>query len=1140
MTIKTLFNDNWEFTKQIIGCNIEDILKDDYAWKKIDIPHDWMIYDTAYFGESREGWYKKQFLVNREDGDTNRYLLRFEGVYMDSTVYVNGIKVGEWKYGYSTFEFDITDTLKEGENELLVRAVLQIPNSRWYSGAGIYRNVWLSTVPKVHLTPDGVYISTQKSETVWNVNVESEINFTGSKDVSDETQKAYTIKHTIMDSNGTAIANVKGNTKAQTLSVSSPCLWDIEEPNLYYLKTELLLEGDVIDEQINRFGFRTLRFDVDKGFYLNDRHVKLHGVCQHHDLGTLGTAVNRTALKRQLAILKEMGVNAIRTSHNMCAVELLELADEMGILINAESFDMWEKQKNIYDYARFFKEWVERDVASWIRRDRNHPSINMWCIGNEIYDTHADERGQELTRMLIDLVHRHDPNHNAPVTLGSNYMPWENAQKCADIVKLAGYNYAEKYYSIHHEQHKDWMIYGSETGSVVQSRGIYHFPLSADILSDDDEQCSSLGNSITSWGARSIEKCIIDDRDAEFNAGMFIWSGFDYIGEPTPYHTKSCYFGQVDTAGFKKDSFYMYQAEWTDYRTSPMVHLFPYWDFNEGQIIDVRICSNAPKVELFFNDSSQGIFEIDHVNGQKLVGDWQLPYRRGELRAVAYDENNKVIAEDIQRSFSDAAQIILNTDKKELKADGQDLIFVEISMADQSGYPVQNANNRVDVKVSGAGRLIGLDNGNSTDYESYKGTSRRLFSGKLLAIIAAKTVSGEIQLEVSSAGLPSASLILMAKECAVPIGISANEENAASSTVTEIPIRKLEIISPKGTQLQEDLREVEVELKIYPQDATYDDIAWRVTTVSGVDSNIVSIQPKGRKAVIQALGDGVFYIRATANNGDKKIRMISVLDFQVTGLGTAFFNPYEFVSGSLYGKTFGEIGSGNDRGFATSRDGESGVIFEKLDFGAIGSDEITIPIFELGGKPTEIEIWEGNPNAEGSNLLADVIYNKPSIWNTYQEETYRLKKRLTGITSLAFLLRNKVHIKGFSFTRIEKAYEQLSVLSYNNIYGDSYTIGEDCITGIGNNVTIVFDEMNFGTDGFKKLVVCGRSSIDKNTIHVRFNNAEGEVKQLAEFQYSDQYVEREFNLESVTGVQTVSFVFLPGCKFDFKWFQFTN
>jgi beta-galactosidase len=313
-----------------------------------------------------------------------------------------------------------------------------------------------------------------------------------------------------------------------------------------------------------------------------------------------------------------------------------------------------------------------------------------------------------------------------------------------------------------------------------------------------------------------------------------------------------------------------------------------------------------------------------------------------------------------------------------------------------------------------------------------------------------------------------------------------------------------------------------------------------VTTVSGVDSNIVSIQPKGRKAVIQALGDGVFYIRATANNGDKKIRLISVLDFQVTGLGTAFFNPYEFVSGSLYGKTFGEIGSGNDRGFATSRDGESGVIFEKLDFGAIGSDEITIPIFELGGKPTEIEIWEGNPNAEGSNLLADVIYNKPSIWNTYQEETYRLKKRLTGITSLAFLLRNKVHIKGFSFTRIEKAYEQLSVLSYNNLYGDSYTIGEDCITGIGNNVTIVFDEMNFGTDGFKKLVVCGRSSIDKNTIHVRFNNAEGEVKQLAEFQYSDQYVEREFNLESVTGVQTVSFVFLPGCKFDFKWFQFTN
>lgn len=1141
-----LFNNNWEFTKQIIGCNLHDVIEDDTAWQKVDIPHDWVIYDTANFGESCEGWYRKHFYIDtadclkdETDVNTNCYLIRFEGVYMDSTIYVNGSNVGEWKYGYSTFEFDITDKLIDGENEVLVRVVLQGPNSRWYSGGGIYRNVWLKTVPKIHFASDGIYISTEKSDNVWNVRVESEIDINGLQAMIDLGEKdIYTIRHTILDSNSTVITRVVGSTEAQILSVSSPYLWDIDEPYLYTLKTELFRKGDVIEEKTNRFGFRTIRFDADNGFYLNERLVKLHGVCQHHDLGALGAAVNRTALKRQLLILKEMGVNSIRTSHNMCAVELMELADEMGILINAESFDMWEKPKTTYDYARFFKDWVACDVASWIRRDRNHPCIIMWCIGNEIYDTHAGERGQELTRLLMNLVYRHDPYHNAPVTIGSNYLPWENARKCADIVKLAGYNYAEKYYEPHHDLYKDWMIYGSETGSVVQSRGIYHFPLSAHILFDDDEQCSSLGNSITSWGARSTEKCIADDRDAKFNAGMYIWSGFDYIGEPTPYHTKNSYFGQIDTAGFKKDSFYIYQAEWTDYRTAPMIHLFPYWDFNEGQLIDVRICSNAPRVELFFQDCSQGAFEIDHVNGQKLIIDCQIPYSRGELRAVAYDENNNIIAVDVQRSFSDAVQIILTPDKTQLMADGQDLIFVEISMEDCDGNPVCNANNRVNVKVSGAGRLIGLDNGDSTDYDSYKGTSRRLFSGKLLAIIAAKVAFGEIYMEVSSFGLPSSVMTLMAKECETSIGISAIAENVESSFIAEIPIRRLEIVSHQGTHLYEMLREVEVEVKIHPENATYDDIAWRVTNGSGVDSNIVSIKSNGRKATILALGDGAFYIRATANNGNNKIRLLSVLEYEVTGLGTAFYNPYDFISGSLYSESFGEIGSGNERGVATSRDGESVVVFDKLDFGTFGSDEITIPIFELGSKATQIEIWEGIPRKEGSVLLVDVIYHMPSIWNTYQEVTYRLTKRLTGITSIAFLLRDKVHIKGFSFRKLKKAYEQLSVLSHTRLYGDTYKVGEDSITGIGNNVTIAFDEMDFGKKGFRKLVICGHSSIDKNTIHVRFIGVDGEVKQLAEFTYSDEYVEREFVLESVIGLQSVEFLFLPGCNFDFKWFRF--
>lgn len=1152
MSKRTLFNNNWEFKKQNLGSPLEAVSKDTDAWQKIDIPHDWVIYDTSSFQESCEGWYRKKFYVNlNEDRNREREIggkifLRFEGIYMDSTIFVNGKLTGGWKYGYTTFEVDITDSLQDGENEILVRAVLQIPNSRWYTGGGIYRNVWLKTIPGIHLKSDGIYISTIKKEDTWQVRIESEVVFGKCKILSDDKgnfipESADTanliLRHSIIDQNGIAIASVEGSNNLQYIEVISPNLWDIDKPYLYSLKTELMKEDIIVDEEICPFGFRTIQFKPDSGFYLNDKHIKLHGVCEHHDLGALGAAVNRAAIKRRLMTLKEMGVNAIRTAHNMCAVELMELADEIGFLICSEAFDMWEKPKNAFDYARFFKEYVEADVANWIRRDRNHPCIIMWSIGNEIYDTHADERGQELTHMLMDLVSQHDSNHNAPVTIGSNYMPWENAQKCADIVKLAGFNYAEKYYKAHHEKYKDWIIYGSETGSVVQSRGIYHFPLAADILSDDDEQCSSLGNSITSWGARSTEKCIIDDRDAKFNAGMFIWSGFDYIGEPTPYHTKNSYFGQIDTAGFKKDSFYIYQAEWTDYKKNPMVHIFPYWDFNEGQLIDVRICSNAPKVECFFNGQSQGTFEIDHEKGQKLIGNWQIPYSSGEICAIAYDENNKVIAEDRQHSFTNADKIVLTPDKTELEGDGADLVFVEITMKDRDGYPVCNANNRVFVRVEGAGRLIGLDNGDSTDYDSYKGTSRRLFSGKLLAIIAAGTSSGEIKMEVSSPGLPSAQITLFAKESKVASGISATVGNRESNAGQEIPIRKLEIISSLGRQLSKDLKEIEVEVKVHPENATYDDITWRVTNAKGVDSNIAGILTNGRRAVLKAQGDGIFYVRAMARNGDKKVRLLSVMDFEVTGLGTAYLNPYEFISGSLYSKTIGEIGSGNERGVATARDGESIIVFDKLDFGSIGSEELTIPIFELGSKPIRIEIWEGVPREEGSVLLADIVYHKKSIWNTYQEETYRLNKRLTGITGISFLLRDKVHIKGFTFAKRMKAYEQLPVLNFDSLYGDDYLINNDSITGIGNNVTITFEDMDFGTKGFQKLILCGRSVID-NTIHIRFNSIGGEIVQLAEFQSCHDFTEREFALESVKGLQTVAFVFLPGSNFDFKWFRF--
>ncbi|XEC94018.1 glycoside hydrolase family 2 TIM barrel-domain containing protein [Paenibacillus tarimensis] len=1137
MNKKTLFNDGWEFAKSSL--EVADCAG--LTFEPVDLPHDWLIYNTLDLYENSIGWYRKKFNCTKK---AHRLLLYFDGVYMDSSLYVNGQFVGEWKYGYSSFEHEITNAVIEGENEIVVKVVHQSPNSRWYSGAGIYRNVWLKTRGDNHIVTDGIYVTTKKTEDGWQVEVETETN------ICEDVRLSHTILH-----EGQAVASVSelvapGNHSVvlneQKLLLENPLLWSTDEPHLYRLITRLqpAAAEEPIEIITRHIGFRSIEMDPNEGLRLNGKKIKLNGVCEHHDLGALGAAFNKTALKRRFDILKEMGVNAIRTAHNMPAPELMDLADEMGMLVVSEAFDMWERPKTHYDYARFFKEWAPLDVKSWVRRDRNHPSLLMWSIGNEVYDTHADERGQEVTKMLMELVHKYDPKGNAKVTIGSNYMPWENAQKCADIVKVAGYNYAEKYYLKHHEEHPDWVIYGSETASVVQSRGIYHFPFEKSILADDDEQCSALGNSSTSWGAKSAEACILAERDTLFSLGQFLWTGFDYIGEPTPYHTKNSYFGQIDTATFKKDLFYIYQAAWTDYKTRPMVHIFPYWDFNEGQIIDVRVCSNAPKIELQFNGSTIGTFDIDHDNGTQLVGWWKIPYQEGELKAIAYDETGRVIATDIRKSFKDAKKIRLHADKDKLTANGTDLIFVEITMEDEEGNPVENANNRVSVEVAGAGRLIGLDNGDSTDYDPYKGLSRRLFSGKLMAIIGATLEPGKIQITVSSDGLESRTAEFEALPASDEVleGLSASTKNRELPWSTgereEIPLRKIEIISDSGQRFDASRREMVVRAKLHPQDCSYQDVEWSVVNDAGIATGIAKVEALGHEAKITALGDGEFRLRCMSKNGTDKTKLISQLEYKADGLGTAYKDPYGFITAGLYDYSKGEVGNGNERGVATARDGETQVGFRDIDFGPYGSDTVTIPIFALSSEAYSLQIWEGMPDEEGSELLADVIYQKKSKWNVYQEETYHLPKRLRGITSICFVLRQKVHIKGFSFRKLNRAFEQNFASECDRIYGDTFTMMEKSVKGIGNNVSLEFEQMDFGNEGAAQLVVYGSSPIDKNTIHIRFESQDGESNQLVDFKLTDGYEERVFELDKITGVQKVTFIFLPGSNFDFGWFRF--
>ncbi|WP_168119619.1 glycoside hydrolase family 2 TIM barrel-domain containing protein [Paenibacillus sp. HB172176] len=1173
----TLFNNDWQFSKLPLHSDLETAAGGSIDWTPVTVPHDWMIYQSHDLYESGEGWYRKRFELGGFEPGT-RFSLRFEGVYMNSTIYVNGQEAGAWKYGYSTFEIDITPFAHSGMNELYVRVVHESPNSRWYSGAGIYRSVWLKAYPNTHIAADGIYIAAAQENGSWYVETETEVVFAagrasdlasgaaaahGAEEPKKSASTLLALRHHVTDAEGRIVAQatMPVPTPASAgaivsvpvrIPVEQPELWDIERPYCYKLTTQLMDGENIIMQETNSFGFRTIAFDSERGFFLNGRHVKLHGVCQHHDLGCLGAAVNKAALRRQIALLREMGVNAIRTAHNMPAVELMELADEMGILIVSEAFDMWERKKTTYDYARFFPEWWRRDIASWVRRDRNHPSMLMWSIGNEIYDTHADERGQELTWMLMDEVLLHDPKGNAVITIGSNYMPWENARKCADIVKFAGYNYAEKYYDQHHAEHPHWIIYGSETSSTVQSRGIYHFPLSQSVLADDDEQCSSLGNSSTSWGAKSTESCIIADRDATYSPGQFLWTGFDYIGEPTPYHTKNSYFGQLDTAGFKKDAFYIYQAEWTDYRVSPMIHIFPYWDFSNGQLIDVRVCSNAPKIELFLNEKSLGIVHIDHARGQRLIGEWRIPYEEGVLRAAAYDEAGKEIASDIRSSFGDAAAIALSPDRTTLTADGVDLIFVEISAVDSDGHPVENANNRVLVTVDGPGRLVGLDNGDSTDYDSYKGASRRLFSGKLLAVIAASLEPGSIRVRVASRGLQAGELALtaLAPQPADDAGVKALylydyrafEEHPASPIDgverDEIPVRKLEIICPEGNRLSPENRSLPLRVKLHPDKATFQEVEWRVTNAAGIDANIAALEANGHDAVITALGDGDIYIRCATKNGAERTRLYSLMEFHISGLGQTFLNPYEFVSAGYHSSASRNLTNGNERGIATARDGESLICFSDIDFGSYGSDEVTLPIFALDSEEFPIEIWRGVPGEDGGELLTTVAYQRPSRWNVYQEETYRLPERLKGVCSLSFVLRRKIHLKGFKFAKRQKAFTRLSALDNDHIYGDSFTRSEQAIEGIGNNVSLIYEDMDFGDGGSTRVVICGHSPLDKNTIHLLFSGPQGESKQLVEFAYSEGYCERAFQLEHIAGLQTVILVFLPGSQFDLKWFQF--
>ena len=680
-------------------------------------------------------------------------------------IYCNGKYVGEWPYGYSSFSFELTKYLIVGQkNVLAVRLENKPESSRWYSGAGIYRNVRLVTTHPIHIAHWGTYITTPIiNEKKGKVSIQTTvINQSQTSEKVELVTDIYNLKGEKVASTRTTKIIIGEDQFIQSLEVNNPVLWDINSPTRYRAISHVFIGKVLIDTYETTFGFRTILFDKDKGFSLNGKNVKLKGVCLHHDLGPLGAAINYRATQRQLEIMKEMGCNAIRTSHNPPSPQLLEICDSIGLMVMVESFDEWKNGKNLNGYNRFFDDWSEKDMVAMIHRDRNHPSVIMWSIGNEIREQ-EEITGKNKAQFLVDICHREDPTR--PTTAGFDRPDGALKNGLTDVVDLVGFNYKPFIYQKVHSDHPNYKIYGSETASTLSSRGVYKFPVKENKNPwYDDYQTSSYDLDYAPWASTPDTEFAMQD-ECDFSLGEFVWTGFDYLGEPTPYNegtpAKSSYFGIVDLAGLKKDRFYLYQSRWS---TLPVLHLLPHWNWEgkEGDTIPVYCYTNYPKVELFVNGKSVGVKSKSNTGKyEKYRLMWKnVIYQPGEIKAVAYDNKGNVQKTEIIKTAGIPTNIKLTVDRNTIHADGKDLSFVTVEITDKDGNLCPNAQRLLFFKTEGAGILKALCNGDPTDLTSFASNYMKVFNGKLVAIVSSSKSSGEIKLTVSGERLSTKEMII--------------------------------------------------------------------------------------------------------------------------------------------------------------------------------------------------------------------------------------------------------------------------------------------------------------------------------------------------------------------------------------------
>ncbi|WP_297713961.1 Ig-like domain-containing protein [Clostridium sp.] len=803
----TLFNDGWKFNLGDVP-DAKNKNYDDKSWRSLTLPHDWSIEQDfnknspstheGGFLDGGVGWYRKSFVLPKEM-EGKKITIDFDGVYMDSYIYVNGEQVGNHPYGYTPFSFDITDNLIcDGvtENVISVKVNNRQPSSRWYSGSGIYRDVKLTVTDKVHVEQYGTYVTTPNLESEYatgkaTVNIKTDIaNEEGSDKEVNLISTIYDAKgNKVGDSTSTQVINANSTYKYdQNIEVKNPELWATENPYLYSVVTTVLIDNEVVDEYETEFGMRWFDVTTDNGFFLNGEQMKLEGVCMHHDQGALGAVGNEAAIRRQVKILKDMGVNSIRVTHNPAAQVLIDICNEEGILLIDEAFDTWYGGKKTYDYGRFFEQksihddmtWAEYDVKQMVNRGKNAPSIIMWSLGNEIWESNQT-KAIETAKNLQSWVKEIDTTR--PTTFGEDKFRMGEGtgghENVASVFDVVGFNYAEANYDSFHEKYPDWVLYGSETSSATRSRGVYSHPENTSSHTHDDLQQSDYDNDHVGWG-RTAEDAWKRDRDREYVLGEYIWTGFDYIGEPTPYYStfpaKSSYFGAIDTAGFEKDIYYFYQSQWSD---EPMVHLLPHWNWEnddsikvDGNKILVKAYTNANSVDLYYNEDvnsdelgslvASDEYEVTDAgyNGQyketddgKLHLEFRVEYKPGKLTAVAKDENGEEIARDVVKTANEAKAIDLSADRQVIEADGYDLSYITVDIVDENGTLVPDANNLVNFEVSGNGVIVGVDNGNAASVERYKDNKREAFNGKALVIVQSTKDAGSFTLIATSNGL---------------------------------------------------------------------------------------------------------------------------------------------------------------------------------------------------------------------------------------------------------------------------------------------------------------------------------------------------------------------------------------------------